>query len=521
MAERRWVLRVEGVNFAATVTDTNDLSTIRGSSLALLRAAPTIAAALDRAQVRPEPILAGASQAAFRFTADAAAADDALQTVRNLLASPAAEGEPPLHHLSFVADLAPLHAGDPAAQEDALLVAEARNRAAQLRAFTVTVPRADALALMPDAFDHARQAETSIQTAAGRLPVSYSVKARRAFGQSQRSGFYRDYDAGGRSLPVCNSFQDIVADPPRGLPISVRGKLAFLYGDGNGFGRVRRAIGAQRFADGLATLQAGFLRRLTAWLRDGVESRDERRAVALRDGWAARFETLLWGGDDFLFVMPAWLALPVLAEAEAATRDWSVGGHRLAIDFGLAICDRKTPVRTASATARDLCDAAKAADPGGQSQSRAAIQPFESQSPLDAPLPVQRSRLFRVPEAATEELGRRLVLPGGALGELVPRIRDLTSGEVRDGALSPGVVHRAIAAARRAPGGLVSEAGRLAAVAVLEEAFARFGHEVPRLGLGELAPRGEALDLCLLAMFRDYCVAPEAGDPPGWPEDRP
>lgn len=35
--ESRWLFHVEGVNFESTVEDTDDLSTLRGGSLALLR----------------------------------------------------------------------------------------------------------------------------------------------------------------------------------------------------------------------------------------------------------------------------------------------------------------------------------------------------------------------------------------------------------------------------------------------------------------------------------------------------
>jgi len=516
-----WALRVEGVNFGATLLDTNDLSTIRGAGLALLVAAPLIERALNASAVVPERIFAGASQAAFRFCADAETALAALVSVRNLLASPV--GKVPLHHLSFVADLAEVEDRD---EEAALRVAEARNRARQFRNFTTPVPRIDPAATLPDTLDHTRPAETLVDLPGPvRAAISYSVLERREYGRLQRSLFYAPYlPQGHRALPVCGNFHDIVADPPKGLPVAPRNKLAFLYGDGNSFGAARRALGVRRFAAGIAAQQTVLLQRLTAWLLEGVDDRCGLRAVETVEGWQARFETLLWGGDDFLFVMPAWLGLPVMTELEAATREWQLEEHKLSCAFGLAICDVKTPVRIARKTAQDLMELAKAAakeapKEDGRVPGSAAIQVFESQSPLDSPLATQRSRIFGIPETNGPQraLGHRLVLHGKALGDLVAEVRHITDGEVREGKLSPSVIHRAITAARKAGAGLASADGDAAVETELNVAFGRFGLPPPEPNLPGFQRRGSALDLCLLAMLRDYCALSDQGDPPPFP----
>lgn len=533
MSGDNWVLRVEGVNFSATLFDTNDLSTIRGSGLALLHAADAINQALLSAGVHPEPIFAGASLAAFRFTAPRQTAESAAVAVRDRLGAAGAGGLP-LHHLIFSVDLAEIGADG---EEGALLMAEARNRARQLRNFTVPVPRAGSAAMRPDVLEHTRQAETTDNLPdRPDAPLSHSVAERRRYGRAQRSGFYARFrpppDAG-RSLPVCDSFDDQVVDPPAGLPVAPRNKLAFLYGDGNAFNAIRQSLGVRRFSAGLRPLQEAFLRRLTTWLADGVTANDRRRAVKAKDGWVARFETLTWGGDEFLFVMPSWLGLPVLAEVEAALRGWALDGHALTFGLGLAICDRKTPARIARRTANDLADSAKAAAkkaaktaaqgsvPSAVIPPAAAIQVFESQSPIDAPLAALRGRQFGVPPDGVDALGARLVLRAEALGGLVAHVRSLTSGSVRDGALSPSVLHRAIVAARRVPGGLASAAADDAARKVLHQAFNRFGRDAPTVRLAGFMERGTALDLCLVAMLRDYCAEPEGGDVAPFPGATP
>lgn len=122
----RLLCRVEGVNFGATVFDTNDLSTIRGASLALLALPETVSAALPSDAML---LYAGASQCAH--IVDTALSADALAaTVTKALA--AADG--PLAHLTTVVDVVAIKGGD---EMDALNRAEARNHARQFRQWTL------------------------------------------------------------------------------------------------------------------------------------------------------------------------------------------------------------------------------------------------------------------------------------------------------------------------------------------------------------------------------------------------
>lgn len=515
MTEVTWVLRIEGVNFATTLFDTQDLSTIRGSGLALLEAgadAQTALAALG--PPAPEPIYIGASQAAF--VVRAATPDAALASVRAALAAPGATGAP--HpHLMYVADAVRCAAAtDPAALMQALEVAEARNKARQFRQFTVAPPDPASPARKPDALDHARQGTTEQEFADKvKRPLSASVKARREFGRSARHKFYEQH--GGAGLAVTDSLQAMLEAPrPPGLPAALGGKVAYLYADGNGFGAIRAATGPQHFAAALAVLQRGLLRRLIAWLDDGIAAGDLRRATA--GDRAARFETLMWGGDEFLFVMPAWLALPVLGQMAAAMSGWTIG-QPLTHAFGLAICHHKTPVRQATAAAQALAESAKAAQPDGQASTLAAIQVFESLDPLDAPLAELRGPLFGVGPDRHATLHRALAIHGDALPGLVEHIAHLTGMDVADGGIPPGLLHRAIAAAQAAPDGLLGAAGATLAGETLAEAFGRFGRALPApLGVPGPHQRQLGADLALIAMLRDYCALSGGDALPGFPD---
>lgn len=152
-----WLIRVEGVNFDATITDTNDLSTIRGGSLALLNLDKAVRKVLPDAECE----MAGASQALFRLTRDGRRADveaDVRKSIESQFAGGAEvktaiagkldPSTPPFSQLSVVVDVAQLVSEDDyEATVDRL---EALNHARQLKQWTV-VP----LAFAPGTGSHA------------------------------------------------------------------------------------------------------------------------------------------------------------------------------------------------------------------------------------------------------------------------------------------------------------------------------------------------------------------------------
>ncbi len=523
--ETTHVLRAEGINFAATLYDTNDISTIRGAGLALLEAIKDVDDALRRHGLTDlTRIFAGASQAAFSFRADIDTANEALKAVRAVLAgeppAPTRSGAPPLRHLMFVADLAPL-AGDSTHEiEAALAAAEALNRARQFREFTMKLPDPGAKSPGPDPLDHSSQGVKTFRMPGDKEDRLYSrsVIDRHNYGRDQRAKFYTRAD--GMPLDVCRSLQEVVDFPPSGLRASPRGKLAYLYADGNRFSAIRAKVGTKVFSEELEKLQTPLLRQITGWLREGLKLQDLSRVAPIDKTGLVRFETLLWGGDEFLFVMPAWLGLHVLGELVTAMAGWKICGHELTFAFGMAICDVKTPVRQARETAHRLAESVKDAM-GATPRSGAAIQVYESQNLIDAPLKTQRSLLFGISPKATEHLDKALIIDAAALPCLPKTIRTLTDEGAHEGTLSGTTLHAAITAARAAPDGLLSDQGKAAALKVLEDAFTRFGHCVPRVEIPGFVTRGLVLDLCLVAMLRDYCALPESGSLPPFPAVTP
>lgn len=279
MAE--WIVRVEAVNFGATIFDTNDLSTMRGGSLAALDVSNVAIDALREIDPTPRPVYAGASQCAFCISAGSEEAATRAAVVRAFETRVRSDPGAPHAHMVHVIDIAPAAGPDDAA---ALQTAEARNRTRQFREWTqapialsVAARDADRLDRVRPATDRAYfpkdpvlvsgdpEGQTGARGAEQR-DVSPSVKARRQFGRDARQRFYGKI-LGDRLHPklagtppdlhFAHDFQDIVASPPHEAGLSVRNKIAVVYADGNGFGDARGKVGTVAFGGSSLSDAAG------------------------------------------------------------------------------------------------------------------------------------------------------------------------------------------------------------------------------------------------------------------------
>ena len=136
---------------------------------------------------------------------------------------------------------------------------------------------------------------------------------------------------------------------------------------------------------------------------------------------------LLWGGDELMFVMPSWLAFAVVEEFFAATRDWSIDGHRLTHTLGLVICHYKTPIRQARALAHKIADEIKERSTTIGSGNAVGIEIFESLMPPEDDLSSHRARLYGAQGDAVNNLALDLAFPGEQFAEL----RGTASGRCR------------------------------------------------------------------------------------------
>lgn len=270
-------------------------------------------------------------------------------------------------------------------------------RVAQLQSLTIVLPdRVSTLVKAADAFcpfTLGRQPVAKDTRVKGK-PASASAHARQRMGRDDKTSFYQQQIQRGveaatslgnesaaslerarralalQGMPVAMDFGELVADPPPGLPPNVEGKLAVLFMDGNGFGKLRQKCA--RVRDRKQSIQA--FRRFCLAL-------EQNNAIVLGDlvdfmlgapgfthGSGAdrklRFETLLWGGDDVSLVLPAWCLAPFLARLKTALESLRlpVGGlvETPTYKIGVVLAQHKSPIRDLRTAAERLADAAKA-----------------------------------------------------------------------------------------------------------------------------------------------------------------
>lgn len=414
----QFYLRIEGVNLGNFIYDVDDLSTVRGGSLLLLDAVQKAHDVLQGIGSKARPLSTGASAGLFRFDAsDESAAIETRRTleleIRNAL--------PALTHATFVVDVMKAGRDDQFRCDSETILA--LNRWRQMRAPSVAVPA--------EGNDDGRVCELDlVRPATGEEllkgkthRLSHSTAERRRYGTEQKREFYTRI-VKAKNLPsgFVNDLDQLSAEESQG---SLHHKIAVIYIDGNDFGRFRKTFDKpsrqEAWDKELRGKREELLRQLMKTLREESgkwTSRDwmflERKVRGRESGAASepeavpklRFETLLWGGDELMWVVPAWQAWRTLSFFFDHAQ-WRFHGEDLKHAASLVLCHHDAPIHRITKLAKDLCDLAKSA---GKDQNRIAYQVLESFDHTGDDL--EGFRAGRLPPDSDRHA---LVLPGDAM----------------------------------------------------------------------------------------------------------
>ncbi|WP_295882863.1 hypothetical protein [uncultured Thiohalocapsa sp.] len=482
------LLRIEAINLDQVLADTDQLSVIRGGGLLALHAVQL----RDPAGTRPLPvridsdagpldvalesISLGASVGLYRFALPAGRAALAARVVDSVAEQ---LGSHYPHH-NCVVDSEPL-GDDPADFRKARERLIARQRLRQLRQPTpvlVAEPGPCPCAwddLRPAAVEQPRKPGADGDARSAWL--SASVHHRYAYGREQKQGFLNDTT--GLDLQYTEDFETLAG---RFHDRRLQHKLAVLYFDGNDFGKLQAGCHSRAslkaFDDQLRAARKLLLRRLLNHLA-GNDDAFYRPPDQPDTEPRLRFELLLWGGDELLFVVPAWLGLDALFCTYRAMADWTWQDPQACAPSGkppppkhlthagaLIFCDRKTPIDRMTQLARDLAEqGVKAAPHGGRDHNLFEYLILESiDFPAEPPatyfrrryrhLSSERRPLSPLPEAAA------------CIAELA-RLRD--AGRIPHGPLHEGALRIArgddCAAPADAAGALMADLERRVAAA--------------------------------------------------------
>ena len=335
------LIRIEAVNLRHTIDDTENLSTRRGGGYMLLEAIRGVEAKFADSL---EAISTGASIGLF-----------AVKSGKDREATRAAvsrylreDGQPEWQHATFVIDaVAVAHADFRLGVEQAV----SKNRWQQMQTLSFANKWGDSGEIC--AIDQVRPAASNSK--------SLSVDARSRAGRELRQRFYErelgektdlDFTDDTESLGHFDSAQEAYAS----IPANLNGKMAVFYADGNGFGKIQRDCltpeALRQWDTYLKDRRRRLLGELLGWLSNSPSAKTE-------DG-KLRFETLLWGGDEMLFLLPAWLGLEFAQKFFALTADWNYGDKPLKHAAGLVMAKSSAPISQLQKLAKKLAENGKA-----------------------------------------------------------------------------------------------------------------------------------------------------------------
>lgn len=212
--------------------------------------------------------------------------------------------------------------------------------------------------------------------------------------------------------------------------------MAVIYLDGNSFGNIQRNLdrkGLQKFDDYVKECRKCFLRHLlnnilftpSRWMTKNDNGKD-----------CIRLEILLWGGDEILLVVPAWLGWWTLSCFFRKSKDWKFESHSLTHAAGLVFCHHRAPIHGIQEIAKELAELAK-----GKSREANYVgyQILESFDTVGMGLEEYREkRLGKMLEGKSQEwikeTIKELIIPGNEMEEalvyMAPIKRALSKGRV-------------------------------------------------------------------------------------------
>lgn len=354
----KYLLRFDGVNFDTNIGDTKQLSVQRGGSLLLRKAALDIQSAISSLKA----ISQGGSVGLFEFEANSQ--EDAEKTRDDVV-----------HHLredkhygwfTFVVDFTAINDNDFSKAHETVI---ALNRFRQYSQPTLALPEVNQDPdIEPCAWDNLRPAAGHDQLDA----VSRFSKIRYEFGRSQKKRFVNNQTRvddeqqnpglAGLNFDYTNDLHEIADAASSGIKAgNLQGKIAVIYFDGNGFGKVNKG----KTASDYTRFDCTILNKRRQWLRSLLEEYGDDPNFVAQVGKGesmrkvVRLELLLWGGDEIMVVVPAWCGMEVLQHFYRFHENWEYDDTLLTHAAGLVFCNARTPIAQIKQLAVELADNVK------------------------------------------------------------------------------------------------------------------------------------------------------------------
>jgi len=336
---KKYYLRIEGVNLSNFVYDTQDLSTIRGGGLRLLDSIKNLKKEFNG---KLNPISTGASSGLFEVNVSSF---DETEKIKNEIETHVKQDKY-LRHATFVVDILESNDSDNFVIDREKILA--LNRWKQMKSPSIAVPSPSQSSDKPCRIDMVRPAtETLTERYKGEdnARVSESVFYRREYGRKRKHDFY--YELTNIEAGFVNEFNDLTNDESQGNP---HHKMAVIYIDGNGFGNIQASTKTQKELKCWDTTIKDYRKAMLTELLAKIKDKPE-----WRNGNKLRLETLLWGGDELIWVVPAWVGWQTLDFFYRHTKEknWNFNGEPLKHGAGIVFCHHNAPIHRITKLARE------------------------------------------------------------------------------------------------------------------------------------------------------------------------
>lgn len=342
---QKYLLGISAVNLYAVFSQSDNISMFRGASLTLREAAKLPDAVFSDASVTSEPVSIGASEGVYLITGEETNLSALLVNVKEHLAA---------NYLgyTFVTDTVPLN-GDYNTAKTHL-----KNRLGRLQQKQTRVSLQFSDTSTVCELTHILPGETTEPVQGEKRTVSTIAATRFKKGRDEKQSFYEN-ELKTLGIPFERKLtftNDLIALSENKEYRRLDGKLAYIYLDGNKFRAIQKesvdSVKTQQdFDNAMQTLRGQLLDELLSWCANDPDWQTPKGEI--------RLETLLWGGDEILFVVPAWKALDTTAKIFDITRNWQFNGYPLTHAVGVLFCKNSMPVFRMRQVAQKLADEQK------------------------------------------------------------------------------------------------------------------------------------------------------------------
>ncbi len=264
------------------------------------------------------------------------------------------KNEPHYKHATFVVDL---HAntGDDSYQKDRDRL-QTINRWQQMQAPSLAIYHSGLTSCAVDKTRPADEPKRYVKDDKKEF-VSESVFQRREYGRKQKQKFYKkvtNIDA-----RYTQDLSTLSQSKDKGI---LDRKIAFIYIDGNDFGQTQRnsktAEQQKAFDENTRLGREQLLTNILKQIKDDPDWLTSEEDPKTRD--TIRIETLLWGGDEIIWVVPAWKGWWMINEFYKQAK--TLIQHKkkpLYHATGVVFCHHNAPIHRIDELAKRLADFSK------------------------------------------------------------------------------------------------------------------------------------------------------------------